>query len=139
MQGNRVKLDNKHWYDHEPKPVKTSHDGKVTILWMQHVQSDRIIPNNKPDMHVNRHCNSYRQKFDQERSREDFKIYSPHNRNSVHVECESQSDTSNKSGDWNHSKSLRQHLSNIPGKHEIKELQKTAILGTTHILQKVLM
>ena len=37
------------------------------------------------------------------------------------------------------SKSLRQFLSNIPGKHEMKELQKTAILGTAHILQKVLM
>ena len=30
------------------------------------------------------------------------------------------------------SKSLRQYLSNIPGKGEIKELQKTAILGTAH-------
>jgi uncharacterized protein YycO len=28
------------------------------------------------------------------------------------------------------SKSLRQYLSNIPGKHEIKELQKTVILHT---------
>jgi hypothetical protein len=37
------------------------------------------------------------------------------------------------------SKSLRQYLSNMPGKHEIKELQKTAILGNAHILQKVLM
>jgi hypothetical protein len=37
------------------------------------------------------------------------------------------------------SKSLRQHLSNIPGKHEIKELQKTATLGTIHILREVLM
>jgi hypothetical protein len=27
------------------------------------------------------------------------------------------------------SKSLRQYLSNIPGKHEIKEVRKTAILG----------
>jgi len=35
------------------------------------------------------------------------------------------------------SKSLRHYLSNIPGKHEIKELQKTAILGTAHILRKV--
>ena len=35
------------------------------------------------------------------------------------------------------SKSLRQYLSNIPGKHEIKGLQ--VILGTTHILRKVLM
>jgi hypothetical protein len=30
------------------------------------------------------------------------------------------------------SKSLRQYLSNIPGEHEIKELTKTAILGTAH-------
>jgi hypothetical protein len=36
-------------------------------------------------------------------------------------------------------KSFRQYLSNTPGKHEIKELQKTAILGTAHILQQVLM
>jgi hypothetical protein len=34
--------------------------------------------------------------------------------------------------------SLRQYPSNIPGKHEVKELQKTAILGTAHILRKVL-
>ena len=37
------------------------------------------------------------------------------------------------------SKSFRKYVSNIPGKHEVKELQKTAILGTTHILRKVLM
>jgi len=37
------------------------------------------------------------------------------------------------------SKSLRQYLSNIPGKHEIKELQKIAILGTALILQEVQM
>ena len=37
------------------------------------------------------------------------------------------------------SKLFRKHLSNIPGKHEVKELQKTAILGTAHILRKVLM
>jgi len=37
------------------------------------------------------------------------------------------------------SKSFRKYVSNIPGKHEVKELQKTAILGTAHILRKVLM
>ena len=36
------------------------------------------------------------------------------------------------------SKPLRQFLSNKPGKHEIKELLKTTILGTAHILRKVL-
>jgi hypothetical protein len=37
------------------------------------------------------------------------------------------------------SKSFRKYVSTIPGNHEVKELQKTAILGTAHILQKVLM
>jgi hypothetical protein len=37
------------------------------------------------------------------------------------------------------SKSFRKYLSHIPGKHEIKELQKTAILGTANLLRKVLM
>jgi len=37
------------------------------------------------------------------------------------------------------SKSFRKYVSNIAGKHEVKELQKTAILGTAHILRKVLM
>ena len=36
------------------------------------------------------------------------------------------------------SKSFRKYVSNIPGKHEVKELQKTAVLGTAHILRKVL-
>jgi hypothetical protein len=34
---------------------------------------------------------------------------------------------------------FRKYLSNVPGIHEVKELQKTAILGTAHILRKVLM
>ena len=34
--------------------------------------------------------------------------------------------------------SLRQYLSNKPGKHEIRELQKTAILGTAHKQREVL-
>jgi hypothetical protein len=35
-------------------------------------------------------------------------------------------------------KSFRKYVSNIPGNHKVKELQKTAILGTAHILRKVL-
>jgi hypothetical protein len=37
------------------------------------------------------------------------------------------------------SKLFRKYVSNIPGNHEVKELQKTAILGTAHILREVLM
>ena len=37
------------------------------------------------------------------------------------------------------SKSFRKDVSNLPGNHEVKDLQKTAILGTAHILRRVLM
>jgi hypothetical protein len=36
------------------------------------------------------------------------------------------------------SKSFRKYVSSVPGNHEVKELQETAILGTAHILRKVL-
>ena len=35
-------------------------------------------------------------------------------------------------------RSLRKHLEAAPGKHSIDSLQKTAILGTSHIIRKVL-
>jgi len=37
------------------------------------------------------------------------------------------------------SNSFGKYVSKIPGKHEVKELQKTAILGTALTLRKVLM
>jgi hypothetical protein len=36
------------------------------------------------------------------------------------------------------SKSFRKYVSNILGNHEVKELQKTDILGTAHLLRQVL-
>jgi hypothetical protein len=36
-------------------------------------------------------------------------------------------------------RSFRKYLSNIPGQQEIRALQKTATVGTPHILRKVLM
>jgi hypothetical protein len=50
----------------------------------------------------------------------------------------------------NISKTLRQYMNNVPGKHEVKELQKTAVLSTAlhcttlhctalHTLREVLM
>jgi hypothetical protein len=42
MQGNRDTTGQ--------KSVETGRGGKVTMLWNQHVQTDRTIPNNKPDI-----------------------------------------------------------------------------------------
>ena len=35
-------------------------------------------------------------------------------------------------------RSLRKNLEAVPGRHSIDSLQKTAILGTSHIIRKVL-
>ena len=35
-------------------------------------------------------------------------------------------------------RSSRKNLESLPGKHSIDSLQKTAILGTSHIIRKVL-
>ena len=47
---NNNNNNNKHWYEHVSKSVETSQGGKVTILWNQQVQTDRTVPNSKPDI-----------------------------------------------------------------------------------------
>jgi hypothetical protein len=49
-----VKLENEHWYDHVPKLAETDREGKATILWIQQVQTDGTILDNKPDITVRR-------------------------------------------------------------------------------------
>ena len=44
-----AKLDSEHWYGRVPELVETSQEGKVIMLWNLPVQTDRTIPNNKPD------------------------------------------------------------------------------------------
>jgi hypothetical protein len=43
-------LDKNHWYEHVPKSVETGQGDNVTVLWNQQVQTERNIPNNKPDI-----------------------------------------------------------------------------------------
>ena len=50
MQGNRGTIGQKSLVCICTNSVETSQGGKVTILWNQQVQTDRTIPNNKPDI-----------------------------------------------------------------------------------------
>jgi len=143
-----VQLDTKHWYEHVPKSVETSQGGKVTILWYQQVQTDGTIPNNKPDILI---------RDNEKRTCMLIEAAISGNRNEIKQEAEKikkyKDLTIEKQRMWNVktkvipvikgatgtiSKSFRKYVSNIPGNHEVKELQKTAILGTAHILRKVL-
>ena len=46
--GERV--EKKQWYEHVPNSVETTEGGKITILLNRQEQTDRTIPNNKPNI-----------------------------------------------------------------------------------------
>ena len=60
-------------------------------------------------------------------------------RDTTNVEPEMYDYTNNSWSHWNsNEKLIRKNLEAVPGKHSIDSLQKTAILGTSHIIRKVL-
>jgi len=144
-----VQFDNKHWYEHVPKSVETSLGGKVTISWNQQVQTDRTIPNNKPDIIIRDNergtCMLLDDAISGDRNvikKEAEKILKYKD---LTVETQRMWNVKTKvipviiRATWTISKSLRKYVSNIPGKHEVKELQKTALLDTAHLLRILLM
>jgi hypothetical protein len=149
MQETGVQVHKKHGYEHVPKSVKTSRGGKVTILWNQQVQTDRTIPNNKPDtvirdnekgtcMLIHVAISGVRNVIQKEAEKilkyKDLTIEIQLMRN---VKTRVIPVITGASGTI--SKSFRKYLSTIPGNCEVRELQNTAILGTAHIRKKVLM
>jgi len=149
MQGNRSTIGKKHRYEHVPKSVETSQAGKVSILWNQQVQTDRTIPNNKLDIIICDNEKGTCMLIDVAISgdrivikKEAGKIFKYKD---LTIEIQRMWNVKTKvipvikGATGTISKSFRKYMSNIPGKHEVKELQKTAILGTAHIHWKVLM
>ena len=47
-----IELEKEHWYEHVPKLVETSQEGKVIILLKPHAHTDRTIPNNKQNIMI---------------------------------------------------------------------------------------
>jgi len=123
--------------------------GKVTILWNQQIQTDRTIPNNKPDIIIRDNergtCMLIDVAISGDRNvikKEAKKILKYKD---LIIEIQHMWNVNTKvipviiGVTGTISKSFRKYVSNIPGKHKVKELQKTVILGTAHILRKVLM
>jgi hypothetical protein len=113
------------------------------------VQTDRTIPNNKPDIIIRDNETGTRMLID---------VAIPRDRNVIKKEAEKilkykdliiiiqrvcnvktkvKPVTIGATGTI--SKSFRKYLSSVPGQHDIQELQKTAILGPAHTLREVLM
>ena len=59
-------------------------------------------------------------------------------RDTTNVEPEMYDYTSNNWSHWNSNEKLKENLEAVPGKHSIDSLRKTSILGTSHIIRKVL-
>jgi len=131
-----VQLDKKHWYEHVPKSAETSQGGKVNILWNQQVQTDRTIPNNKPDIITRDNEKGTCMLID---------VVMSGDRNVIKKEAEKilkyKDLTVEIQRMWNVktkviaviigatgtvSKSLRKYLSNIPGKYKVKELTENS-------------
>jgi hypothetical protein len=157
-----VELHSELLYEHVPKSVEKSQVGKVTTVRIRQVQTDRTIPNNKPDIIIRDNETGTSMLID---------VAIPGDRNVVKKEAgksgrqkviKKEAEKILKYKDliieikhmWNVktkvtpviigatgavSKSFRKYLSSVPGKHDIKELQKAAILGTAHTLRKLLM
>jgi hypothetical protein len=119
----------KHWYEHVPKSLETSRGGKIIILWYQ-VQTDRTIPNNKPDIVIRDNEKGTCMLIDiaipgdRNMIHKEAKKILKYNRTSAYVECKNKGDTV--------SKSFRRYVSTIPGNNEVRELQKTHIGHCTH-------
>jgi hypothetical protein len=134
------------WYKHMPKPVYE--EGDVTVLWNQAVHTDREVTANRPDIII---------KNKKEKTCILIDVAIPADRNFVQKEAEKKLKYKSLCIEiqrmWNLkctiipivigatgivTRSLKKNLEAVAGKHSIDSLQMTAILGTSHIIRKVL-
>ena len=138
-------MDKRRWYEHVLKSVETSQEGKVTISWNQQVQIDRTLPNNKPTVIKCDNENGTCILIDVAISGDGNMIKNEAEKilkyKNLTIEIQRMWNVKTKvipviiGATGTISKSFSKYVSNIPGNHEVKELQKTAILGTTHIFR----
>ena len=139
----KIKANDK-WYEHQPETV--TENEKVTILWDMQVHTDKTIKANKPDI-----------KDKQEKTCMLIDMAIPSDRNTSVRVAEKLSKYKDLEIEitkmWGLKtitvpvvigalevvkKGIEKHTDKIPGKINITELQKIALLGSSHILRKVL-
>ena len=132
-------MDKKQWYEHVQKSVEIS----------QQIQTDRTIPSNKPNNIIGDNEKGTCMLIDVAISGDRNVIKNEANKilkyKDLTIKIQSMWNVKTKvipviiGATGIISKSIRKYMSNITGKREVMKLQKTAIVGTAHILQKVLM
>ena len=123
-------------------------EGDVTVLWNQAVHTDREVTANRPDIIIKNY---------KEKTCTLIDVAIPAHRNVVLKEVEKKLKHKSLCIEVQRmrnlkctivpviigateivTRSLRKNLEAVPGKHSIDSLQKTAVLGTSHIIRKVL-
>jgi len=89
-------------------------------------------------MHTDRCGNTHRQKCRAKGSGKEVKLQEFRYTDTMNVEPEKYVYTSNNWSHWNSNEKLKEKCGSYARKTFNKSLQKTAILGTSHIIQKVL-
>jgi hypothetical protein len=129
-----------------PKPMCEKRD--VTVLWNRAVRTDRDVTANRPDIII---------KNKKEKTCTLIDVAIPADRNVVQKAAEKTLKYKSLCIEiqrmWNLkctiipvisgatgivTRSRRKNLEAVPGKHSLDSLQKTAILGTSHVIRKVL-
>ena len=139
-----IKVYAQHWYQHNPELVIENE--KATILCDHQVKTDRYIPCNKPEIIIS---DSERCLIIDVAIPSDYNIQKKATEKmskyvDLQIECQRM---------WNKKvevipiiigatgiveKGIQSYLQRIPGKQNLYNLQRSAILGTAHILRKVL-
>jgi hypothetical protein len=129
-------------------PKTVCEEGDVTVLWNQVVHIDREVTANRPDIIIENK---------KEKTCTLIDVAIPADRNVEQKEAEKKLKCKSLCIEmqrmWNVkctivpvvngatgivTRSLKKNFETIPGKHSIDSLQKTATLGTSHIIRKVL-
>jgi len=129
-------------------PKQVCEEGDMTVMWNQAVHTDREITANRRDIII-------KNKKDKTCTLIDVAI--PADRNVVQKEAEKKLKYKSLCIEmqrmWNLKytivpviigatgivkRSVRKHVEAVPGKHSLDSQQKTAIIGTSHMIRKVL-
>ena len=129
-------------------PTPVCEKGDVTVLWNEAVHTDREVTANRPVIRIKNKKEKTCELVDvairadinvlQKETEKKLKYKSLCIEIKRIMEPEMYDCTSNNWSYWNSNERLKENLKAVPGKHSIDSLQKTAILGTSHIMRKVL-
>jgi len=122
--------------------------GDITVLWNQAIHTDREVTTNRPDimiknkkrenMHTDRCGNTHGQKCCVKGRGKEVKIQEFTYRDTTNVEPEMYNYTSNNENHWKSNEKLKETFGSYTRKTFDRFTTKAAILGTSHIIWKVL-